>query len=288
MYSGISGLNQTGTGIVPSGTGRKKKDKARMSADQVLQMMKEAESRFIKPVPRKELKGALGITLFDVAQSLGVSHYDLKRRIERSGELEYLKAFGHQTTTTIVVPPTGPRAESYVLDVMAAQHIVAKYDNWAGRFYLDFLIRCKDALKVSLDKYQKLETELAKANKKIEKLTQPKISKTPKISTMRVVPAHNDHFHDGEFKLIPEVIQYPKKGETRYDEAYVQKVSKIANGNIKGMKKALKNMGCSSEVINKCLSVFEAVGKDFEGLINPKDEKEYAELKKRIEREFGS
>jgi len=47
-------------------------------------------------------------------------------------------------------------------------------------------------------------------------------------------------------------------------------------------------MGCSSEAINNCLSVFEAMGKDFDGLINPTDAKEYAELKKRVEREFGS
>ena len=289
MQTGLASYDQMNVGIDShSDFENKRKGRARISGDQILQMMKDVESRFIKPKPQSELGGKLGVTLTDIAESLGVAHKDLRRKVERSGAVEKITCLNHLIRTYILIPAVGARTESYVMDIEAAQHIVSKYDNAAGWAYTDYLIRCKDALKVSLEDHKKLVADLAKANKKIEKLTQPKISKTPKISTMKVIPAHNDHYHEGEFKLIPEVIQYPKKGETRYDEAYVQKVTKITNGNIRGIKKALKNMGCSSEAINNCLSVFEAMGKDFDGLINPTDAKEYAELKKRVEREFGS
>ena len=295
MQAGLASFNQENNSHASLPSKRKtKKEKARISSDQLLEMIAEAETKFIKPKPQPDLDGELGVTLSDIAESLGVAHSDLRRKLERSGEMEFLTILNHKVKTIVFFTADNRAVDSYVLDMMAAQHIVAKYDNLSGRYYLDFLIRCKDALKVSLNEFQRLEAdlkrsdnELAKANKKIAKLSQPKISKRPNIKTMKIVPAYNDPFHEGNFQLIPEVVQYPEKGETQYDEKYVQKMSKITKGNIKGIKKALNNMGCSSDVINNCFSLFESFGNDFDGLINPTDAKEYAELKKRVERYFA-
>lgn len=297
MQTITSDYNRTASDIgltLAKKNGEKKKDKARISPEQVLKMMKEVEVRFIKPKPQPELNGALGVTLSDIAESLDIKLYGLKRKIERSGAIENLTSLNHLIKTYVSHLANGVLTESYVMDLASAQHIVSKYDNAAGWAYTDYLIRCKDALKVSLQEFQKLEAELKRsdsqlneANKKIERMNQPKIGKTPNMATITVVPENNGQFHDEVFRLTREVIKYPNKGETKYDQAYVQKVSKINNGNIKGIKKALKNMGCDSEAINKCMSVLEEVGKDLDGLINPTDPKEYAELKKRIERELA-
>lgn len=295
MQAGLASFSQENSSKASLPSKRKtKKEKARISSDQLLEMMTEFESNFVNPVAQPELNDELGVTLSDIAESLGVSHKDLRKKLERSGAVEKITCLNHLIRTYVPHSANGVSFKSYVMDIEAAQHVVSKYDNVQGWAYTDYLIRCKNALKVSLNEFQRLEAdlkrsdnELAKANKKIAKLSQPKISKRPNIKTMKIVPAYNDPFHEGNFQLIPEVVQYPEKGETQYDEKYVQKMSKITKGNIKGIKKALNNMGCSSDVINNCFSLFESFGNDFDGLINPTDAKEYAELKKRVERYFA-
>ena len=144
-----------------------KKERARISPSQILKMMKEVENRFIKPKPQKALDGALGVSLFDIAHSLGTSHAELRRKAERSGDIDLIRAFNHKIMTIVILTAEGKRVESYILDMMAAQHIVAKYDNLEGRFYLDFLIRCKDALTVSLEELNKNTEQISHLKKKL-------------------------------------------------------------------------------------------------------------------------
>ena len=80
------------TNFVPikrRGKKRTKKDRASSSPSKLLKMMKEAEQKFITPTPQKALGGQPGVTLVDVANSLGAQHSDLRRRVE-SKDLEYL------------------------------------------------------------------------------------------------------------------------------------------------------------------------------------------------------
>ena len=144
-----------------------KKERASISPSEILTMMEEVESQFIRPEPQDLLNGELGVTLFDIAQSLGASHAEIKRRFERSGEPEYCQAFGYKTMITIIVPAAGPRADSYVLDMAAAQSFISKYDNFRGRSYLHYLIKCKDALTVSLIELEKKTAQIEYLKKKV-------------------------------------------------------------------------------------------------------------------------
>lgn len=284
-----------GIGIASSKKRRRKKDRANISASELKEKMAEVEANFIKPRPMKELDGELGVTLFDIAQSLGTSHAELKRSVERSGELEYLRVFGYQTMTTVIVPAAGPRSESYVINVMAAQHIVAKYDNFAGRYYLDFLIRCKDALKVSLGALQKTESnlkeaqrDLTEARKQIAALTQPRLTRRNNIILKKIIAEKGGLFHDTTYRVEKEIIKQPKKEDANYDEHYLQKLSRITNGNIKSMGSALKKLSSDRDALSKRMDQLSDIGCEVDALINPTDEEKYNELVKKIELETQS
>lgn len=263
----------------------KKKEKAKLLPSEIKKMMREVENNFIKPKPQKELNGDLGVTLFDIAQSLGTSHAELKRRVERSGELEYLKAFGHRTMSTVIVPSSGPKSLSFVLDVMAAQHIVAKYDNFAGRYYLDFLIRCKDAFKISLESHEKIRTELDDMSKKLEVFTRPKLTRKNNVVIRNVVAEKSDLFHDTTYRVERQTIKQPSKGDSKYDEHYIQKLTKISKGNAKSIQNALLRKQCDLDVLNFKVNQLTEVSNEVDTLINPEDKSQYKELVKKIELE---
>ncbi|MFK7825982.1 MAG: hypothetical protein AB8G05_17650 [Oligoflexales bacterium] len=46
---------------------------------------------------------------------------------------------------------------SYLMSVAVANHVVSAYNNWSTCLYRDFLIKCNDSLKVSLEALQKTD-----------------------------------------------------------------------------------------------------------------------------------
>jgi hypothetical protein len=108
-------------------------------------------SAFVSPTPRAELAGALGLSLHEVAQSLGIQFRDAKKKLEDRGMLERCRSQGFQAvaiaTQLEIHEVTGHTynrpVESYLLDVNAAKFFVAKYDNAVGDAYLAHLIACE-------------------------------------------------------------------------------------------------------------------------------------------------
>lgn len=160
---------------------------------------------------------------------------------------------------------------SYVLDMRATQQIVSGFSNMAAWLYRDFLIRCKDTLKVSLDA--------------LEKLTQPRITRRNNIVIKNVVTETGSLFHDTTYRVETEIINQPKKDEDIYNQHYLQKLARITKGNVSSMQSALKKINCNRKVLNKRMGQLYNISDDVDSLINPKDEGKYSELVKQIENE---
>lgn len=293
-YTGFNSTGQVGYDLVDTKKqSRKNGDERKLSASELKNMMEEMEASFIQPKPMAELGGELGVTLSDIGLSLNVTHSDLKRKIERSGMLDYLSALNHSIKTYVFIAGKNRcSVESYVMDVMAAQHIVGSYDNLAGWYYRDLLIRSKDGLKVSLEileetqeSLKRASLKLEEANKKIEVLTQPRITRRNNIVFSKVVPVKGSLFHDTTYRVEKEIIKQPKKDDEDYKEHYLQKLARITNGNVKSMQSALKRINCDREVLNKRMDQLSEISGDVDALINPKGQNEYNELVKHIERE---
>lgn len=296
MQAGLASFNQKNSNHASLPSKRKtKKEKARISSDQLLEMIAEAETKFIKPKPQPDLDGELGVTLSDIAESLGVAHSDLRRKLERSGEMEFLTILNHKVKTIVFFTADNRAVDSYVLDMMAAQHIVAKYDNLSGRYYLDFLIRCKDALKVSLEQHQKLETELdrisselSESNKKLEAFLQPKLTRRNNLIRRSLVKEPDGLFHEGKYSVVKETIKQPRQGDENYDEHKMQKISRITAGNIETMLKICRENKCDSGVLNFVMGVLEEYSKYADTLINPENPEVFTNVKKELERAMTS
>ncbi|MFK7951783.1 MAG: hypothetical protein AB8B73_02980, partial [Ekhidna sp.] len=224
-------------------------------------------------------------------KSLGVHHSDLRRKFERSGAISYLTCLNYEVKT-FVYTSQNKQIDSYILDVMAAHHIVGSYNNLAGWYYRDFLIRCKDALKVSLDalnkaEYQLIATrkDLGEAKKKIEILTQPRITRRNNIVIKNVLTETGGLFHDTTYRVETEIIKQPKKDEDIYSQHYLQKLARITKGNVNSMRSALKKINCDRKVLNKRMGQLSNISADVDSLINPKDEEKYNDLVNQIESE---
>lgn len=103
---------------------------------------------FHEPVPQAALGGELGLTSFDIAESLGirddrgyVHQTAVRQRIDRN--LEFLRA-NHFSVGTEKRAGTGGRAqENYVLSVEAAKYIVATWKSDVGVGYFRYLLACE-------------------------------------------------------------------------------------------------------------------------------------------------
>ena len=228
----------------------------------------------------------------DIATSLGVKHSDLRRKFERSGSITYLTCLNYEVKTFVFTSRDNKEVDSYLMSLGAANHIVSAYSNWAAWLYRDFLIKCKDSLKVSLEVLQKTESTLKKAHEdlgeakqKIDILTQPKITRRNNIVFKEIVAEKSSLFHDTTYKVKRELIKQPKKDDEVYQEYYLQKLAKITKGNIDSMLSALDRLNCNREVLNKRMDQLSRFSDDVNTLINPEDEDEYNSLVKQIERE---
>ena len=265
-----------------------------MSPKELLELMAVVENEFIRPTSQDILGGDEGMTLYDVSKSLGAEHAVIRRKIERNRTVEYLTALNHKIMPNVILTAEGKMIDTFVLDIASIQHVVSSYNNERGWLFRDFLIRCKDALKVSLKSNIKLEkelesarTEIADANKKIDLLTQPKITRRNNIVVSKIVPEKSGLFHDTTYKIERQLIKQPRKEDPSYKEVYLQKLANITNGNVKAMLSALKSINCNREILNRRMGQLAEASSDIESLINPKDGEEYNELVKKIEREIG-
>ena len=103
-YTGFNSTGQVGYDLVDTKKqSRKNGDERKLSASELKNMMEEMEASFIQPKPMAELGGELGVTLSDIGLSLNVTHSDLKRKIERSGMLDYLSALNHSIKTYVFI-----------------------------------------------------------------------------------------------------------------------------------------------------------------------------------------
>jgi hypothetical protein len=116
----------------------------------------DASSRFIKPAPKVELQGRLGLTLHEVAESLGITFSHAKQKLENREFIDEISRVGElvpgidmtviaMATQHEIQEDTGHKysrdVRSYALSTDAAKFFVAKYDNEIGRTYLGFLIK---------------------------------------------------------------------------------------------------------------------------------------------------
>ena len=296
MQAGLASFNQENNSHASLPSKRKtKKEKARISSDQLLEMMTEFESNFVNPVAQPELNDELGVTLSDIAESLGVSHKDLRRKIERSGAVEKITCLNHLIRTYVPHSANGVSFKSYVMDIEAAQHVVSKYDNVQGWAYTDYLIRCKNALKVSLEQHQNLEaeldrisSELSESNKKLEAFLQPKLTRRNNLIRRFLVKEPDGLFHEGKYSVVKETIKQPRQGDENYDEHKMQKISRITAGNIDTMLKLCRENKCDSGVLNFVMGVLEECSKYADTLINPENPEVFTNVKKELERAMTS
>ena len=151
---------------------KERENKNPTSFSDMKQMIADTEARFIRPTPRDELGGVLGITLQDIATSLGVSHKDLRRKLEKpeNNDLDFITSRNYLIRKVFLIPAAGARTHSYVMDIRAAQFVVSSYNNFAGRTYRDYLLRTNEAFKVSLNQLEEQEKEIADLKKDLERL----------------------------------------------------------------------------------------------------------------------
>lgn len=162
---------------------RSKRNNVKLSPAEILTMIKEVEDRFVKPTPQAELGGDLGVTLFEMADSLKALHKDIRKKVE--SELPYLTAFNFKVRKVIHTSLDNKTVESYVLDVMAAQYVLGGYNTAAGRYYRNFLLRCKDALTVSLIELEKNAEQIEYLKKRVAASEQKETDFSKKIREKR-------------------------------------------------------------------------------------------------------
>jgi hypothetical protein len=93
---------------------------------------------FVVPSSKTELEGQLGLTVHEIAQSLGSRPFEVKAAIEREWDnILDLQAVAITTPNET----NGLPFQSYVLSVPAAQFIVARFGNKIGAAYCKYLIQ---------------------------------------------------------------------------------------------------------------------------------------------------
>lgn len=100
---------------------------------------------FVSPTSQIALAGEMGLTLHDIALSLGARFSDAKKKLNERGLIERMQVLGFTTVAFAATIDSGTYVEreidSYVFDVNAAKFFVAKYNNEIGDAYLAYLIK---------------------------------------------------------------------------------------------------------------------------------------------------
>jgi hypothetical protein len=103
-----------------------------------MESMIGSEGSFVVPSARAELEGKPGLTVHEVAQSLGSRFQEVRDAVER--EWDNISELQTVSITTLHAG-NGQEVQSYVLSVPAAQFIVARFGNKIGAAYCKYLIQ---------------------------------------------------------------------------------------------------------------------------------------------------
>ncbi len=100
------------------------------------------DTNFVKPTPKPELGGELGLYASEIAKSLGVRVSALRQKLRTRGLLEELEE-NKLTRVTFVTSndSNGLQKEEYAFSVEASKYIVARWRNKIGNGYLTFLVK---------------------------------------------------------------------------------------------------------------------------------------------------
>ena len=114
------------------------------------------KTAFHEPRPQPELRGELGLTSQDVADSLGVQHSHLKQAIRDLARVDETFVDSRRKVTG-----TGGRArELVILPVDFAKILVAQYKSKVGIGYVRFLLGCERVATQDVPKLRELLEEL--------------------------------------------------------------------------------------------------------------------------------
>ena len=100
-----------------------------------------AGNRFVPAKPQSELNGQMGLTVQDIAESLGVDVGHIRRNLAARGMLERLKVLNLKIIPFGNLNSNGVEYTDYVLDLGAAKFVIARYNNVVGDAYLSYLIK---------------------------------------------------------------------------------------------------------------------------------------------------
>ena len=107
--------------------------------------------KFRKPEPQSNLNGQLGLTVKDIAESLGIEAGNVRQKLGSRGMVDRLKSLKFNIITVANFNSNGVEYVDYVLDVNAAKFFVAKYENAQGDAYLKYLVEVEsDAVQEGL------------------------------------------------------------------------------------------------------------------------------------------
>jgi hypothetical protein len=105
----------------------------------------KTESTFVTPHHIQEL-GEEGLTLHEVAKSLGIAYIDAKQKFTVREFEQRLLAQGLKTSNALMKNINGVAYTEILLSTAAAKFFVAKYASHIGDAYLCFLLNCEKAL----------------------------------------------------------------------------------------------------------------------------------------------
>ncbi len=143
------------------------------------------ETNFVKPTPKPELGGELGLYAEEVAISLGVPASRVRQKLKARDLISDLEE-NNMTALTIVRANevNGLEYNEFVLDARAAKFLVATWANKIGRAYLSFLLTLEEhheSLEQAAASDPLIATMLANAKIRQEQIGQAKALKEIEI-----------------------------------------------------------------------------------------------------------
>ena len=113
---------------------------------EILKKISEIEANFIVAKPQPELDMAIGVSLDDIGESLGLTFGEIRRKFVKSRSKEILESHGYTVREVLRWSKNGHRSESYVMEVDAARFLLAKDNSTAGNLYVYYLLNCRKRL----------------------------------------------------------------------------------------------------------------------------------------------
>lgn len=99
---------------------------------------------YVEPACQPKLSGAVGISMRNIAKSLGIFPKHAREKLKTNNYLEFFDKQGWQWAEfSSLSKKSKTEFTEYVLDINAAKFFVAKYNNEIGNSYLAFLLNAE-------------------------------------------------------------------------------------------------------------------------------------------------